>query len=421
MNVLKQLSKDLKKKYEKVNPMLVKDASLRENLTVFSSGCATVDAVSGIGGFVPKGHVVEVIGANTSGKTTICLQTAREAMLMGENVLYIDAEGVLDIDYAIKLGVDVNSDAWTLLQPQDGDELIDILDTLAKMILDKKSALKKGETLLLSESVGLIVIDSVATVRPKEELEGNRRIGQHAALWAKLSYKIKNMAMMHRIGFALINQVRFAPDISGGRGPSGVLDGEQNSDMGGENTTGGEALKFLYSIRWQLKGFSKVEGVLVDPLTGEETEGRIGNRSHVKTIKNKLAPPLVQSQFVIEYGKGTVDHYVLTEIMKARGFIDNKGAYKKYEPLDPSLIPNKDHADYPGYLYGNARFAEWYLSPAVQADVMKRFQMVLRGQATAPVSSDSDTGDEHLEFEVEDGTPPVKDEIQDATEAEVQI
>lgn len=414
MSILKRMEKEISKKYAKENPMIVRDCSSILKVPAFSSGSKVIDAVSGIGGLVPMGHVVEIVGANTSGKTTVCLQTCAEATKLGYNVVYIDAESVLDLKYAKALGVPIDSDQFSLIQPQCGEEIIDYLDMLAEAL---KKTHEKG-TPDKKDSVGLIVIDSVAAARPLEELQGNRRIGQHATLWSKISYKIKNMAMLYQIGFALVNQVRYAPDISGGRGASGVLDGMQDSSMSGENTTGGEALKFLYSIRWQFKGFSKVDGMLTNPFTGELEEGRIGNRSRVKTIKNKLAPPLVQSEFVIEYGKGTVDHHTLTEIMKKKGFIENRGSWKRYIPLDDSLRPNMDHADYPGWLYTNKRFEEWYLTPEVQADVGKRFELIMSGEFDGKdVSSDSDNGDEHLEFEIEDAL----DEPEVATDDEVVI
>ena len=150
------------------------------------------------------------------------------------------------------------------------------------------------------------------------------------------------------------------------------------------------------------------------------------------TIKNKLAPPMVKSQFAIEYGKGTVDHHVLTEVMKTRGFITNKGTWKKYECLDKSLQPNMDHDEYPGHLYGLAKFNPWFLSEPIQNDLRNRFIKLLEDEKTGVLEKGSeDDLEEGLSFEVEseieeDSTPDIvvedaDDGIMDSTEEEMQV
>ena len=396
MGFMSELTKDLKDKYAKSNPLIVNEMK-KLDLDVISSGSVLIDAVSGIGGLCAKGHISEVVGANTSGKTTLCLQTAANCQKDGGTVVYIDSESVFDVRYAKALGIDTEAESFLLLQPLCGEEVIGFLDIVEKKLSDKKA----------NGKIDLIVIDSVATTRPQEELEGNRRIGQHATLWSKLSYQIKNLAHKHNIAFILVNQMRYAPDISGGFGPSGVLDSAQNSEAS-ENTTGGEALKYIYSIRWQLKGFSQITEEKENPITGEVDKIRVGNKVWATTIKNKLAPPMVKAQFAVVYGKGTQDDIILAEIMKTRGYITSSGTYIKYECLDPSLQANPNgnaEGKYAGYIYGRAKFDEWYYRPEIQADVRERFKRIVLSQHGEVETGDAvDEDGTKIEFDVEDAS-----------------
>lgn len=414
MSFLTGLNKDLETKYAKSNPTLVNKMKKVE-VEAFSSGCLTIDLISGIGGLVPKGHIVEIVGANTSGKTTVCIQTCVEAQKMGDNVLYLDAEGVFDINYAKKLGLHTDDEnlpegygTFSLIQPDTAEELESVLD-LIKEKLEAAIKAKKNKPLEKHETVGLIIIDSIAASRPEEELKGNKRIGQHATIWSRISYKMKSLVKQHRIGIGCINQVRFAPSIGGGFQAPGVLDSSQNND-GSENTTGGEALKFVYSLRWQFKGFAKITREVKNQLSGETSEERVGNISSVVCIKNKLAPPLVKSKFAIEYGKGTVDYHVTEELMKKRGLLTNKGSYLKYEPVDQALVPNKEHESYPGYIYGRKKFNEWFRSPEVQADVNKRLTALFNNEEIETIETadgtldDDKVANDSLSFEIEDMT-----------------
>jgi RecA/RadA recombinase len=343
-----------------------------------------------------------------------------QAQKSGVNVIYLDAEGVFDITYGKKLGLHLDPESlpdgygeFTLIQPDTGEELEQVID-MVKEKLDKAVKDKKGKPLEEKDTVGLIIIDSIAASRPEEELKGNKRIGQHASLWARISYKMKSLAKQHRVGIGCINQVRFAPSIGGGFQPAGVLDSSQNND-GSENTTGGEALKFVYSLRWQFKGFAKITREIKNPLSGEMEEQRVGNLSSVVCIKNKLAPPLVKTKFAIEYGKGTVDYHVTEELLKKRGLISSRGTYIKYEPIDKSLIPNADHESYPGYVYGRKRFNEWFRSAEVQADANRRLTALFNDEEIETV----DTGDgeldtdqvanDSLSFDIEDMQDPDND------------
>lgn len=194
MSFLKSLNKDLKTKYEKTNPTLVNPMK-KVAVEAFSSGCITIDLISGIGGLVPRGHIVEVVGANTSGKTTVCIQTCVSAQRAGSNVIYIDAEGVFDIKYAQTLGLITEADnlpsgygEFTLLQPDTGEETEAILD-LVKEKLDAAVKANKGAALPEKDTVALIIVDSIAASRPEEELKGNKRI---PACFPVVTYQLQN-------------------------------------------------------------------------------------------------------------------------------------------------------------------------------------------------------------------------------------
>lgn len=400
-DLMKALNSKIADKYKKSNPMMVRDPSKMVVVHAISSGCVTVDLASGFGGLLAKGHVAEIVGANTSGKTTICIQTCVQAQRAGENVVYIDAEGVFDIAYARALGLDTDADSFSLYQPDYGEQIEDILDMFDEAIRASKGKL----------SIGVIIIDSIATARPEEELKGNKRIGQHASMWARIAYKIKNYAKNHNIAFGMINQLRAAPSISSGFSVPGVLDSSQNNDGGSEDTTGGNTLKFLFSIRWQFKGFSQIKESVEDTMTGEDAELRVGNTVNVTTIKNKLAVPMIKTKMSIVYGKGTVDYYVLEEIMKARNLITNSGTYKRYIPLDPALIPNPEHETYPGYIYGKGKFDDWWRSDAIQADAAKQLRAIVKKAAEGAVVNEdgeldagSEVDSDALNFTIEVGT-----------------
>ena len=160
------------------------------------------------------------------------------------NTIFIDSEGVFDEEYAKKLGLDVDADSFLLLRPQHGGEVHAILDAVVEKLKAVNQKYKTPDKIPKEENVALIIVDSVAMTRSEEELSGNKQIGNHAALWAKLAYKIKNMVMMYNVGVGLINQVRYAPSIGGGFSAPGVLDSAQMGE-GSENTTGGGDTQIL--------------------------------------------------------------------------------------------------------------------------------------------------------------------------------
>jgi len=240
------------------------------------------------GGF-PRGRIVEIFGGESSGKTTMALQTVAEAQKMGVTCSFVDAEHALDLEYAADLGVDLES--LLLNQPDNGEQALDIVDSLAS-----------------TGKVGVIVVDSVAALVPKSEIEGDMgdpTMGKHARLMSQAMRKLTHSLSANNCLCIFINQTR---------DKIGQLFGPKKT------TTGGNALKFYASVRVDLAR----TGALKD---GEES---VGNRTRAKIVKNKIYPPYKQAEFDIVYGKGVHRASELLELCTELGFVDKSGHWYSY-------------------------------------------------------------------------------------------
>lgn len=255
---------------------------------VVSSGSLALDAALGIGGY-PKGRIVEIYGPESSGKTTLTLQAIAECQKTGGVCAFIDAEHALDPQYARKLGVDLES-LW-ISQPDNGEEALEIVDRL-----------------VLSGAVDLIVVDSVAALTPKKELEGEMgesQMGLQARLMSQALRKITGSAKRTNCMIMFINQIRMKIGVAFGNP---------------ETTTGGNALKFYASIRLDIRRTGAVKD-------GDEI---IGNETKVKVVKNKLAPPFREAHFQITYGKGVDRLAEILDFAVAHGFMEKSGSWYSY-------------------------------------------------------------------------------------------
>ncbi len=254
-----------------------------------STGSLSLDIALGIGG-LPKGRIVEIYGPESSGKTTLTLQAIAECQKTGGTAAFIDAEHALDPNYARKLGVDI--DNLLVSQPDNGEQALEIADMLVR-----------------SGAVDLIVIDSVAALTPKAEIEGemgDSHMGLQARLMSQALRKITGNAKRSNCMVIFINQIRMK---------IGVMFGSP------ETTTGGNALKFYASVRLDIRRIGQVK-------EGEEI---VGSETKVKVVKNKMAPPFREATFQIMYGLGTNRLGELVDLAAAQDIVQKAGAWYSYK------------------------------------------------------------------------------------------
>jgi recombination protein RecA len=278
----------IEKQFGKGSVMRMGDTSAVRNIEAISTGSLGLDIALGIGG-LPKGRVVEIYGPESSGKTTLTLQVVAEAQKMGGTAAFIDAEHALDPQYAEKLGVNV--DELLVSQPDTGEQALEITDMLVR-----------------SGAVDVVVIDSVAALTPKAEIEGDMgdsHVGLQARLMSQALRKLTANIKRTNCLVIFINQIRMK---------IGVMFGNP------ETTTGGNALKFYASVRLDIRRIGAIK-------KGDEV---LGNDTRVKVVKNKVAPPFKQVQFEILYGEGISHQGEIIELGVQQGIVDKSGAWYSY-------------------------------------------------------------------------------------------
>ncbi len=307
--VLEQTISQIEKQFGKGSIMRLGE-TVYENIDVFPTGCLTLDLALGIGG-VPRGRIVEIYGPESSGKTTVALHIVAQAQKQGCVAAFIDAEHALDPIYAQKLGV--NLEDLYVSQPDNGEQALDITESLVR-----------------SGAVDLVIVDSVAALTPRAEIDGemgDSHVGLLARLMSQAMRKLTAIINKSHVCVIFINQLREKV---------GVMFGNP------ETTTGGKALKFYASIRLDVRKSDTIkEGV-----------DAIGNRTKVKVVKNKLAPPFKTAEFDIIYGKGISREGCVLDLAIENNLIQKSGAWFSFN--DNKIGQGKENAKQ--YLVENPDF-----------------------------------------------------------------
>jgi len=278
----------IEKQFGKGSVMRLGDASSTYDVEAVSTGSLGLDIALGVGG-LPRGRVIEIYGPESSGKTTLTLQVIAEAQRLGGTAAFVDAEHALDPVYAGKLGVNVQE--LLVSQPDTGEQALEITDMLVR-----------------SNAVDIVVIDSVAALTPKAEIEGemgDTHVGLQARLMSQALRKLTGNIKRSNTIVIFINQIRMK---------IGVMFGNP------ETTTGGNALKFYASVRLDIRRIGAIKN-------GEEV---VGNQTRVKVVKNKVAPPFREAEFEIMYGQGISRNGELIDIGVAQGLVEKSGSWYSY-------------------------------------------------------------------------------------------
>lgn len=330
----------IEKQFGKGSVMRMGDSTVSRDIEAISTGSLTLDIALGLGG-LPKGRIVEIYGPESSGKTTLTLQVIAEAQKSGGTCAFVDAEHALDPQYAEKLGVNVED--LLVSQPDTGEQALEITDMLVR-----------------SAAVDVVIVDSVAALTPKAEIEGDMgdsHVGLQARLMSQALRKLTANIKRSNTLVIFINQIRMK---------IGVMFGNP------ETTTGGNALKFYSSVRLDIRRIGAIK-------KGDEV---VGNETRVKVVKNKVAPPFKQAEFEIMYGAGISREGEIIDLGVKLGLVDKAGAWYSYN--GDRIGQGKDNVR--NFLKENPQIAET-IETAIRAELLPSKQRLEAEEKEAETES----------------------------------
>ncbi len=314
-DALQSAISEIEKQYGAGSIMKMGTANQMQQVETFSSGSLSLDLA--LGGGIPRSRIVEIFGPESSGKTTLALHAIAEVQRKGGRAAFIDAEHALDIQYAKKIGV--NIDQLLVSQPDDGEQALEICEKLVR-----------------SGAIDIIIIDSVAALTPRAEIEGmmgDSHMGLQARLMSQALRKLTSIISKTNCSVIFINQIRMK---------IGVMFGNP------ETTTGGNALKFYASLRLDVRRVDKITE------KGTDEQHIVGNKTKVKVVKNKIAPPFRQAEFDILYAQGISKEGDILDLGIRYGYIEKAGAY--YKIGDETIGQGREQAR--EYLKNNPKITE---------------------------------------------------------------
>ncbi len=323
----------IKKKYGDGAIMQMSESTDR-HIARFSSGSLALDLA--LGGGVPRGRIIEIYGPESSGKTTLSLHSIAEVQKAGGRAAFIDAEHALDVHYAKKIGVDI--DALLVSQPDSGEQALEIVETLVR-----------------SNAIDLIVVDSVAALTPQAEIDGamgDSHMGLQARLMSQALRKLTSIINKSQCSVIFINQLRMK---------IGVMFGNP------ETTAGGNALKFYASLRLDVRRIDKITDKTAKDGNGDVGQEVVGNRTRVKVVKNKVAPPFRQAEFDIIYASGISRVGEILDLGVKYGVLEKSGTYFRHG--EETLGQGRESARL--YLIQNPSVAE-----ALDAEIRKAAEII---------------------------------------------
>ncbi len=350
MKALDQVLAQIEKHYGKGAIMKLGDAAGNTDIEVIPTGCLSLDIALGIGG-MPRGRIVEIYGPESSGKTTVALHAIAQAQKAGGIAAFVDAEHALDPVYAKKLGVDLEN--LYVSQPDTGEQALDIVDALVR-----------------SGAVDLIVVDSVAALTPKAEIEGDMgdsHVGLQARLMSQALRKLTGWINKSKSCVIFINQLREKV---------GVMFGNP------ETTPGGKALKFYASVRIDVRRADALK----------DSDGIMGNKTKAKVVKNKLAPPFRTAEFDILYGEGISQEGCIIDLGTACNVIGKSGSWFSYEGEKIAQ--------------GREKMRDWLkANPEKEAEIEQKIRSAYKPKKEEPAPGEEDDDEEPAESAVQGVKP----------------